>query len=86
MFLHIISLEERDMMAAYMTVRQELLAYDSAFADKKHCLVLTKNDLCEDTKHVDALRHLGVPMFIVSSVTHEGIECVIEHVFKTLEA
>lgn len=88
-FLHIVSLEENDVCQAYQTVRQELLAYDASFSQKKHMVVLTKSDLFSSqdiSEKCQAFANMGMQVFVVSSVTKRGVKEVVECVFSELLA
>jgi GTPase involved in cell partitioning and DNA repair len=49
MLLHVVSLEQEDPLAAYYTIRKELDQYDTSLCDKEEWIILTKNDLVEQS-------------------------------------
>ena len=48
MLVHVISLENEDIVKAYKTVRKELKQYDEKLLEKKEIIVLTKTDLIDN--------------------------------------
>jgi GTP-binding protein len=55
MLLHLVSLENEDIVAAYKAVRGELEKYGNGLAEKREVIILTKTDLV-DAKAVTAAR------------------------------
>jgi len=55
MLLHLVSLENEDIVAAYKAVRGELEKYGNGLAEKREVIILTKTDL-SDAKKVTAAR------------------------------
>jgi GTP-binding protein len=49
MLLHVVSLEQEDPVAAYYTIRKELDQYDTSLSAKEEWIILTKNDLVEQS-------------------------------------
>jgi len=59
MLLHLISLENKDVEAAYLSVRGELEKYGEGLSLKKEVVILTKTDLAEKTDIDNARKALG---------------------------
>ncbi|PJE64063.1 MAG: GTPase ObgE [Candidatus Ryanbacteria bacterium CG10_big_fil_rev_8_21_14_0_10_43_42] len=53
--VHLISLENKDPVKTYATVRNELAEYDSDLLKKKEIIVLTKTDILSDRKEVEKI-------------------------------
>jgi GTP-binding protein len=49
MLLHVVSLEQEDPLSAYYTIREELDEYDESLSEKEEWIILTKNDLVEQS-------------------------------------
>jgi GTP-binding protein len=49
MLLHVVSLEQEDPVTAYYTIRKELDQYDTSLSEKQEWIILTKNDLVEQS-------------------------------------
>jgi GTP-binding protein len=58
MLLHLISLENEDVEAAYRVVRKELEKYGEGLTDKKEVIILTKTDLADDATIKKAMKTL----------------------------
>lgn len=68
MLVHLISLEQADIMSAYCTIRNELDAYDKNLSEKEEWIVLTKKDLVNKEQietAVKALEKIEKRVFIV---------------------
>ena len=50
--VHLVSLENEDITAAYHTIRAELARFDTALVEKREIVVLTKADLIEDKETI----------------------------------
>jgi len=86
-FLHVVSLTDDDVLASYQTVYQELCAFDADFSKKQHCLILSKSDAVtadEIREKSHQLVSLGLPIFVTSSVTREGLDNMLQYVFEIL--
>jgi GTP-binding protein len=51
--MHLVSLENEDVLETYKTVRKELEEFDPELLEKKEIVVLTKTDLTEDKKELE---------------------------------
>ena len=58
MLVHLVSLENEDVVAAYKTVRAELERYGNGLEEKKEIVILTKTDLADEAKIAAAKRVL----------------------------
>ena len=50
--VHLVSVENKDPVAAYRVIRKELENFDKELAEKKEITVLTKTDLAKDPRHI----------------------------------
>lgn len=70
MLVHLVSLENEDVVETYRTIRRELETYDQTLKDKKEIVLLTKTDVLEDhsqvQKHIDALKKENTHVFALS--------------------
>lgn len=79
----LLPLELADLQAGYELLREELLSHDAALAQIPHCVLITKADLRppeERSLELDAPEAWGV--FVISSVTGEGIDAALEALWK----
>ncbi len=53
--VHLISLENKDPVAAYKTIREELGKFDKELAKKKEIVVLTKTDVMENSEKIETI-------------------------------
>jgi GTPase len=71
------------------TLRQELSLHDPTLADRTTMLVGTKGDAISDPSRLGELAHLagelGVPWTVISAVSGEGVEGMLEVVFALAE-
>ena len=79
--MHLIDVTSRDIEKDYLTIIDEIKAYDSNLSKKKQILVLTKCDAVEEKKVQSAkevLKKLNVENVInISSVSGENITFLI---------
>ena len=80
---HLVDLSEatgRDPVNDFEVVLAELASFSPALAEKPMIVVGTKSDVAQDPSRVDALRRAagerGLPFFLISSVTGEGLEAL----------
>lgn len=59
LLLHLVSLENEDVVATYKTIRMELEKYGNGLPDKREIIVLTKTDLVDDKAIVAARKLLS---------------------------
>jgi GTPase len=53
--VHLVSLENEDIIETYKTIRKELEEFDKELTEKKEIVVLTKTDLIEDKKEIEKI-------------------------------
>lgn len=58
MLLHVISLEQPDVLETYYTIRKELDQYDNSLGEKEEWVILTKKDLVEQGEIDTAVQEL----------------------------
>ncbi|MDH5525864.1 MAG: GTPase ObgE [Nitrospirota bacterium] len=71
------------------TLRQELSAYDAHLAERPYCVAATKADAAEGAALAeiqDWAKEKGVPFFIISAVTGDGIDDLVRHLGDTVFA
>ncbi|HXK38152.1 MAG TPA: GTPase ObgE [Candidatus Paceibacterota bacterium] len=77
MLLHLISLENEDVLAAYNTMRKELESFGNGLPEKEEIILLTKTDLV-DEKTVEAakkkLAKLGHEIYAISVIDDVSIK------------
>ncbi len=89
MLLHCISLEESDVVRAYVTIRNELSAYSADLLRKPEYIVLTKAD-CVHTSHTEAslqaLKGVTGNVAVVSAETGQGIEDFTKELSRVIQS
>src|SRR6185295_6847474 len=78
---HLVDVSEfsgREPVHDFEVILQELAAFSEELAAKPMLLVATKIDAAQDPARVESLRALaaerGLPFFVISSVTGEGLD------------
>ena len=88
MLLHLVSLENEDVVTAYKTIRTELEKSDPELAEKKEVVILSKTDLV-DKKVIAAakkeLKKYNKDILTVSVLDDEAIKKLSENIIKKLE-
>lgn len=91
--LHLVTLdpgEGREPLADYETIRQELVRFDPALAERPEVVVLSKMDLPEVREQAEELtrrfRERGVQLWHLSAATHDGVKGVLAALRRHLEA
>lgn len=87
MLVHVISLENSDLVDAYRTVRKEIEQYDSKLLLKKEIIVLTKTDLKDDfnLKEVkEQFKKVSSNVFAVSLYNNEDMKALGEMLLKEI--
>jgi GTP-binding protein len=82
--LHLVDATGEDPVAAYRSVRGEIVAYGHGVAEKPEVVVLTKSDAV-DKKAIDAARQafrkkVGIRPMTMSAVSGDGVEAVLRAV------
>jgi GTP-binding protein len=92
LFLHLVDLSELqqgDPLERFATINNELVRYDAALLRKPQLVVLTKIDIPEVRRQLDAVRAVferdGWRTFAVSAVTGEGVRELVSEVGQELE-
>jgi GTP-binding protein len=87
MLLHLVSLENEDIVAAYKAVRGELEKYGNGLAEKREVIILTKTDLV-DAKAVTAarkaLKKLNPDILEVSVLYDASVKKIGEEIVQLL--
>ena len=80
----------RDPIEDFDTIREELRQFDPAVAAKPHIVAASKIDALDDPSRLDALRRhvktLGLPIFAISGVTGEGLDDLLEAMWREIAA
>jgi len=85
--LHLIDINEPDVVASYRTVRKELRDFSPELTDKKEIVVITKAetvDKSELNKKVNKLKRAGLKPVIISASTGLGLPGLINLLKKNL--
>ena len=89
--LHLIDGTSDDVCQDYQTIMQELEVYGRGLAERPQVVALNKIDAVDrESKDLKALKielnHLShAPVFLVSAVTGEGVEGMLEQIWEILE-
>lgn len=89
--LHLIDITAPDPISDYQMIQQELEAYGRGLAQRPQILAFNKMDACDrSSAEVEALAsHLNqlnpAPLFRISAVTGEGLDGLMQEVWKTLD-
>ncbi|MCP6719811.1 MAG: GTPase ObgE [Patescibacteria group bacterium] len=87
--VHLISLENEDMVKAYRTIRKELESFDSKLLEKKEIILLSKTDLIADKKEVEKIvkkmKKITPAVYTISLYDDEAIKKVQDLLVKGLE-
>lgn len=92
LFLHLVDLtcmQEGDPLENFQMINNELNKYDDTLAKKPQIVVITKADITEVVEQADELRghfeSLGYPVFLISSVTGQGLKELVRAVGDELD-
>ena len=92
--LHLVAMDPangRDALRDYQTIRQELLTYDKNLKDRKEIIVATQMDISGASEKLKQFKKdlktekIQAPVYAISSVTHEGIEQLMQHTATVVE-
>lgn len=93
LFIHVLDLSpftKRDPVEDFKTVNRELEAFNSELSRRPQVVALNKVDLTEAREKVPELLNffnaLGIKVFPISSATGTGIEDLVNHIGKEIEA
>jgi len=88
MLLHLVSLENEDVISAYKAVHGELEKYGNGLAEKREVVILTKTDLV-DAKAVTvarkALKKINPEIFEVSVLDDAAVKKIGEEIVQLLQ-
>ena len=91
LLLHLVTVApepERSPISDYQALRRELEAFDANLAARPEIVVMTQADRPEVREaHAQlkaAFEQLGVELFLISSVTHEQLDPLLQHIGRTL--
>ena len=88
MLVHVISLENNDVLKAYQTVRKEIEQYNPLLLEKKEIIVLTKTDLKNDSEVKEAkktLQKIAKTIYAISLYKDEDIKLLEKLILKALD-
>ncbi|MBI5005295.1 MAG: GTPase ObgE [Candidatus Lloydbacteria bacterium] len=78
--VHLVSLENEDLLAAYKTVRKELKQFDPVLLEKKEIVVITKTDIAHDParlkKDIQKLKKLAPIVTTVSLYDDKEVQAL----------
>ncbi|MDM7326231.1 MAG: GTPase ObgE [Thermosynechococcus sp. Uc] len=88
LLLHLIDATAEDVVSAYQTIRNELVAYGHGLGDRPQIVVLNKIDALEPSR-VTAVQetlsaYLGKPVFAISAVARQGLEPLLDAIWQEL--
>lgn len=87
--LHLIDGTEKDLQKAYQTVRTELEAYSPLLASKPQIVAINKIDSLttaeQKAKKKKLEKYTGVPVYLVSGVSHKGTKEVAALLFEEVK-
>ena len=92
--LHLVSMDPnngRDAIKDYQTVRQELLEYDQSLKNRREIIVAAQMDLPGSAEKLQQFKHdledqqIKKPVYAVSSVTHQGVDQLMQDTASLIE-
>ena len=75
---------------AFLQLQKELSCYSQAMGKKRHCVIVTKSDLCADDdtaefeEKINKIRQLSRDVFVVSAVSSSGIQALIRGLYQLI--
>lgn len=93
LLLHLVDIslpETMDPLQAFHVINNELRSYSEKLAEKPQIVVLTKKDAAGDAERIEAIRRcfeqeIGATLFVISAVTREGLDLLLNYLFKSLD-
>jgi GTPase len=80
---------DRDPVSDFDTVRREVGLFERSLLDRPQLVAATKVDIVADaarlTRLVTHVRTLGIPAFPISAVTGEGVQALLEGMWRPIE-
>ncbi len=89
MLIHLISLENDDVLKAYETMRKELNVFGKGLPEKDEIILLTKTDLVDEARVKEAMKELkntGREIYSISVIDDESIKAFRDILIKKLRA
>ncbi len=87
LLLHLISLEHKDPLDIYKTIRNELGEFDKSLVDKEEVIVLTKSDVI-DKESISRIRaeieQTGRQVWVVSVLSDESVKALSNNLTRLL--
>jgi len=92
--LHLVTIdprEERDPISDYRALRHELAAFDSELAQRPELVALSKSDLpdvrdAHPELHARFRDELGVELHLLSSVTGNGVDTILQQLLQVIRS
>ncbi len=79
----------RELLHEFETLQHELAAYSAELVKRPQIVMLNKSDLLHDhtavNEVVDIIKGKGYPTFVVSAVTGEGIDPLLDEITKVIK-
>lgn len=85
--LHLISLENEDIVGTYKTIRNELVQYGKGLDEKEETIILTKTDTTDEKKIKEATKALGKfnkDILTVTVLDDESVKNLSEEIVERL--
>lgn len=88
LLLHLIDATAEDVVAAYQTIRDELVAYGHGLGDRPQIIALNKIDALEASQ-ITAIQetlaaYVGQRVFAISAVARQGLEPLLDAIWQEL--
>ncbi|WJI25451.1 GTPase ObgE [Thermosynechococcus sp. B1] len=88
LLLHLIDATAEDVVAAYQTIRDELVAYGHGLGDRPQIIALNKIDALEASQ-ITAIQetlaaYAGQRVFAISAVARQGLELLLDAIWQEL--
>ncbi len=84
--IHLVDGTQSDTIKAYETIRNELIAYGNALAEKQEIIALTKADIIDEedllSKKSELESHTGKEVSIISAVRQDGMRPLLGKLFE----
>lgn len=90
LLVHLIDATAVDPIANYLTIQQELQAYDRGLTERPQILAINKIDAVDPDIDIKAYASLLeakslAPVFLISAVTRTGVEPLLQKIWQVLE-
>jgi GTPase len=88
--LHLVDGTADDVVSSYQTVRGEVERYSEELSDKYELVAITKADALSEEelkeKHAALAECCGSPVWVISAVTHTGMESLLRRMWQVISA